>query len=434
MRTPYPYQKSMIDYLKKTPNAALYVDMRLGKSFCTIRALRSLPGRKLIVCPKSVIPTWCNELEAEGIQDYLWFSSEFLKRFKNPSPLWPQWIVCNYEAIQRMKSLPFKHVVIDESVVCKSPTAKLTKFLIQNFQDVERKILLSGNPAPNSPLEYFSQMQFLFGRWMNCDNYWQFRKRYFTSDFNGWNWWARNSSKDSIRIELQKSCYFLSRKDVGVANKKVYEKRYVEMPSEVRKKYREMEKEFATSLPDGTKLETKWVLSQLLFLQELAGGHILGQEVSRFKIRELKTLLEGELKGESVLIWCRFRWEIKMIEEELGCVSISGETPLSLREKYQKDFQSGERLVLCLQVATSKYGLNLSRSSTSIYFSNTFNLDDRDQSEMRIEHNDKKEPLLYIDLVSKGTVEEEILKALQQKRKQAGFYREVIKGIKERVK
>jgi SNF2 family DNA or RNA helicase len=443
LRVLYEYQRNMVDYLISHPKAALFAEMRLGKCITTIRALKHLPGRKLIICPKAVINTWCDELEMEEIRDYGWFSSEELSIFRviPGLGLWvPGWIIMNYEAVTRLSDIElllFKHVVIDESVRIKNPKAQITRFLLKNFEGIERKILLSGNPAPNSPLEYFTQMQFLYGSWMNCDNYWKFRHRYFSSDLQGWNWWTRRGSAEAIKAQLQKNCFFLSRKEVGVENKKVYAKRIVEMPKELAKKYRQMEKAFMTTLPNGKTLETKWVLSQFLYLQEMASGHILNQEISDFKIKELVELLEGELKGEKVLIWCRFRWEIDAIAKFLtkkGIMSgiITGDTPLNKRKALQENFQGNKLDILCMQIATGKHGLNFSAADTMIYFSNTFSSDDRTQSEARIESNTKSQPLLYIDLITKGTIEEDILKALQTKKRKSEFYMTILENMKER--
>lgn len=446
MRKLYPYQENIVKYLKDNAQAAAFVEMRLGKTLCTIRALKDIPGRKLIVCPKSVIPTWCEELEKEGIQDYLWFSSEFLKRHQWKGGMVydiPEWCIVNYEASMRLDDLwkkLFNHIIIDESVAIKNPKAKLTRFFLQNgFHNAERKILLSGNPAPNTPLEYFTQMQFLYGSWMNCDNYWQFRRRYFVSDLQGWQWWTRHSSKDVIRIELQKKCFFLSRKEVGVENKKVYSRRVVEMPVALRKEYKRMEKEFVATLPTGEKLETKYILPRLLYLQEMASGHLVGHEMSDHKIKELVSLLEGELKGEQVLVWCRFTWEIEALQKALSVkgithLAIHGKVSLTDRKKFQKEFNEKIVNVLVLQVQTSRFGLNLSSADQAIYFSNSFSSDDRSQSEMRIELNGKTTPLLYLDIVCKDSIDEDILKALEKKQKDAAYFMEIIDGIKNRQK
>lgn len=430
------------------PNAALFMQMRLGKTFCILRAFRKQNvGRILVVTPKSVIGIWCDEFETEKIKNYCWFSSKEWKKWQKTYGKkigMPKWVVMNYECVIRLTNdelSRFDVVVVDESVRLKDPQTKTTKFFLQNFQNFKQRICLSGEPAPNTPLEYFTQFQFLKGKWMGCDNYWRFRSRYFGSDSSGWNWWPRGSTKQVIQNQIQKDAFVLSRKDAGVAMKKVYQVREVEMPSHVRKEYKRMEKEFVANLPDGTELETKYVLPQLSYLQQMAGGHLKKQHLSDFKIDELVYLLQTELKNEQVLVWSWFTWEIKRIQERLkkeliSCSSITGSVPILLRQDYQSSFQSGKLKVLCMQVATGKYGLNLSRASTAIYFSNSLKPDDRNQSEYRIEHNTKKsETLLYIDIVTKNTVDVGVLNALKRKKANAAYFLgDIVNSIKERNK
>lgn len=446
MRSLYPHQEGMVRYLKENKNAALYAEMRLGKCITTIRALKDEPGRKLIICPKTVIPVWCEELLREGVINHTWLSSDWrhnLITFTQLGGQLPEWVVVNYEGVQRLgeKMMKwFNTVIIDESTAIKSPTTKITKYCLQHLAHCKRKILLSGNPAPNTPLEYFPQMQFLYGKWMNCENYWQFRHRYFASDLMGWQWWARSSSKDVIRVELQKSAYLLSRKDVGLESIKVYEKRYVEMPKALAKEYKRMEKEFVVNLPNGKQLETQYILAKLSYLQQLASGHCSKQKFSDFKIKELISLLMGELKNEAVVVWCQFRWEIDEIakalhDRKIMALKITGDTKLEFRKEYQAKFNAGKFNVLIMQVQTGKFGINLARSSTAIYFSNSLVPENRDQSEARIDLVTKKEPLLYLDLVTKNTVDETILKNLQKKKKNSRYFMEsVVQELKEKYK
>jgi SNF2 family DNA or RNA helicase len=84
-----------------------------------------------------------------------------------------------------------------------------------------------------------------------------------------------------------------------------------------------------------------------------------------------------------------------------------------------------------MQVSTGKFGLNLSSASTAIYFSNSLRPEDRIQSEYRIEANNKKEPLLYVDLLTKGTVDERILNVLKKKQTHA---RDFLSGVVEELR
>jgi SNF2 family DNA or RNA helicase len=404
----HPYQENAVSYLKKTANAALWMDMRLGKTICTIEALKE-KHNVLVVCPKSVIPDWKEKA--------------------------PNWNVINYEQLKKINTNP--HVlVVDESVRVKNPKAQTTKLLFQRFANVPRKILLSGNPAPNTPLEYFTQMSFLNNGegWLKCSNYWQFRNRYFTSDYMGYQWWPKPGTKELIKKDLEKSCFVLTRKQAGLKNKKIYEKRYVEMPPKLKKVYKRLEKEFVAKLPDGKELELDSVLVQVNYLQQMAGGFISNQEISDFKVSEVRDLLEGELKGESVVIWTNYRWEQEMLVKKFPyAFIINGDTSLDARKRYVDHFnRTGGTMVI--SQACGKYGLNLSHSSTAIYFSNSYNYDTRTQSEDRIVHLSKDEPLLYVDLITKDTIQEDVIKRLQSKHRNSRYFMgELINTLRRRV-
>lgn len=444
----YLHQEKGVNYLRNATNPALFWEMRLGKSKTVIRAFNGDINRKLIVCPKSVINTWIDELETEGITNYAYCTSEHLTRLKRikEQTAWfidPNWMIMNYEAVMKLSikdiEKEFQIVIIDESVRIKEPRTKVTKFFLQNFRNVKKRVILSGNPAPNNALEYYTQMKFLHGRWMGCDNFWQFRERFFSSDYQGWTWWPRGASKELIRTQLQKDAYILSRKDVGMVTDKIYEKRMIDMPENIKREYRRMEKEFVCNLPSGEKLETNYVVSQLNFLQQLAGGQLKGQKFSDFKIKELVNLLNGELKGEKIVVFCQFLWELGEIKKALQqqkilCESISGKTTLESRNLIQNQFNKSNVIdVLIMQVGTGRFGLNLSAASTVIYYSNSLKPDDRIQSEERIFHPEKKEPLLYVDLITKNSIDEHILKALKAKDRQAKFFLgQIVEGIRER--
>jgi SNF2 family DNA or RNA helicase len=79
-------------------------------------------------------------------------------------------------------------------------------------------------------------------------------------------------------------------------------------------------------------------------------------------------------------------------------------------------------------------GLDFSAASTAIYYSNSLNPEDRLQSEDRIVHPAKREPLLYIDLLTRGSVDEDIHLALQDKGAESKFFlSRVLRNFKERV-
>jgi hypothetical protein len=67
------------------------------------------------------------------------------------------------------------------------------------------------------------------------------------------------------------------------------------------------------------------------------------------------------------------------------------------------------------QVKCGKFGLDWSVASTAIYYSNPYDMEDRAQSEDRIVSATKTEPVLYIDLITKDTIDEEVTEVLRDK-------------------
>lgn len=412
--------------------------MRLGKSHALISAFNH-HDYVLVVCPKPVVGVWADELRADGVPgtDMLMVSSGGLDSVRRI----PKWTIANYEAVLRFPEKwlqKFDVVVLDEAVRIKNPKAKLTKFFVKHFRNA-RRCIASGNLAPESPLEYFSPMQFVYGKWMGCENFWQFRHRYFSSDFRGWTWWPKNRRiKEEIKEAVKRDAYVLSRKDVGLANEKIFQKRVVEMPPKLKKLYRQMEDEFALSLPDGNEIEVKHTIVQLNYLCQLAGGGTTKGWLSDHKVDELVTLLKGELADEQVVVWFRFNFEIvqvaeRLLKEKISFQSITGDSETEERTQIKAWFKIGMCRVLLLQVKTGLYGLNLSSASTAIYFSHPLSSNERLQSEDRIEHVTKKEPLLYIELVSKDTVDSDLCKALREKQNQSQYFLgQVIENMRER--
>ena len=438
MRTPYKHQKKGIQYLKSRAHSALLWEMRTGKSHAIIAAFNHL-DRVLVVCPKPVTSVWHDELRADGIRrgDMLMVDSGGLDSVRRL----PKWVVANYEAVLRFPEKwlsKFDVVVLDEAVRIKNPKAKLTKFFIKNFRSA-RRCIASGNLAPESPLEYFSPMQFLYGEWMGCRNFWQFRHRYFWSDPRGWAWWPKSKrTKEQIKDAVKADAYVLSRKDVGLANEKIFQQRVIEMPPKLRKLYKEMEDEFAMTLPDGQEIEVKHVIVQLNYLCQLAGGGTTKGWLADHKIDELVTLLKGELAGEQVVVWFRFNIEIahvaeRLLKEDIRFGVITGDSEKENRTQIQAWFKIGLIRVLLIQVRTGLYGLNLSEASTAIYFSHPLSSNERLQSEDRIAHPNKRGPLLYVELVSKDSVDSDLCNALKKKQNQSRYFLgQVIENMKER--
>jgi SNF2 family DNA or RNA helicase len=156
------------------------------------------------------------------------------------------------------------------------------------------------------------------------------------------------------------------------------------------------------------------------WMQRLCGGYLPGEQCESWKYLYVQDLLNTELKGERVVVWCAFNDEISRLQSLLkpssSVASLTGETSQEDRKSAIRKFRSKEVRILIVQQRLGKFGLDLSCSNTAVYFSNAYSLELRAQSEDRIVMPGKKEPLLYIDLITKNTVEEGIYNDLRDKK------------------
>jgi SNF2 family DNA or RNA helicase len=432
MRKFYQHQSDAFAYLaRQAGSGALFMQMRLGKTLVAIRYLHSFPKdlKVLVVCPMEGIWAWKRELDLENKLYSILVGSKKQRLDNLQKKILSSWFIINYEGVrtieEELKKEKWDAIILDESRRIANPKAKTTKAL-QSFPRpfAQRRIVLSGEPAPEGPLEYFEQYKFVYGGFMGCGNYWQFRNAYF-QELAPHEWVPKPRILDQLKRQIREKGFFLSRKEAGMPDKKVYEVRTLKLPPDLQKIYKEIKKDFVASL-NGIKLSTKWVPVQYLWLQQMASGWLSNKHLWAGKSFQLFELLSGELKNEQVVVWFRFNNALRYcfdLLKEFKVAKITGEESREKRESAINEFRAGRLRVLLLQIKCGKSAIDLSNSSTAIYFTNSHSLEERKQSEDRILNPSKKEPLLYLDLVTEGTVEADILQLLREKSGESQFYK-----------
>jgi len=312
------------------------------------------------------------------------------------------------------------------------PKAKVTKYFTKYFRNVPNRFILCGTPAPESELDYFSQCKFLDENIFKGYSYWTFRSTFFSPcGFGGHDWKITEKGKQYISTQLKKYCYMLKRSDVNIGGKKIFERKIVELPDNIRKIYNKCEKEFILyDLQDKKTLSTIYAMTRYVWLKRLCSGFIEHNLQSSHKIDTLKEILQTELKGEQVLIWAVYIDEVKAISDSLCCPLIYGDiTPVD-RETIRKDFQSGKHKYLVCQPETMKSGVKLSAASAAIYFSTPESALTREQSEDRILDLSSNKSSLIIDLCTVDTIEEDILMSLLKKEASRSWLNRLLRRYK----
>ena len=417
--------------------------MRLGKTFLTIKWIKTRPERNsvLIVCPKEVIRVWVKEFAKENIKaiPLVGTSEQKLRTLLDAKDKGDNYFITNTAGlVKNGKNLEhvkipgresnialfeWDIVVIDESTSIRTATATITKVCIKHL-NAKYKAILSGLPNPEGPEDFVCQLIWLFGSVMNCDNYYKFRAAHMSCLGYG-GWVVRKKSKEKLKKVVQEKCIILSRKSAGVGSKKVRSIRYVTIPNKIKKAMLSARKDFEL----GDKLSNN-VLVPLIWISQLAGGLYADEELQHDeKLKEVVRLLKVELKNQPIVIWARYTAEILAIKDYI-------KKKLKLKVEIIKSgldndttvekFMDGKLDIIVCQPKSLKMGVDLSISSTAICYSNYYDAEIRAQIEDRIVHPEKSEPVLIIDIVAEDTLDEVMPEILGKKRYTSQSFLEVI--------
>ena len=185
-------------------------------------------------------------------------------------------------------------------------------------------------------------------------------------------------------------------------------------------------KKHALAMLNGKVTTTVTVLTQLMRLQQITCGHFVAddgttQEVKNNRMQELLNALE-QTEGKAI-IWCHWQKDAKSIIEQIkkeygpgSVVDYYGLTPQDERQDNIRKFQSDPKCRFLVGTpSTGGYGITLTAANTVIYYSNGYDLEKRLQSEDRAHRIGQKENVTYIDIICEDTVDEKIVKSLQDK-------------------
>lgn len=443
---PYNHQKIAFNFaiekLETNGCAALLMDMGLGKSLTSIAiagalALEDKIEKLLVVCPTSIISVWQEEFKKFADYDYniesLTGSTMDKRKQKLVSLSFKRGLkvaVVNYEATWRMeKELLFYKpdmIICDESQKIKNPSANQSKTLHRLGIKAKYKMILTGTPVQNTPMDVFSQWKFLdpyiFGL-----SFYAFRNRYAVMGGYYNHQIIRYKNMDELTSKAHSIAYRITKEEALDLPEQVFLNRYCELEPIARRTYDKVAKESYAELLGGEITATN-VLTKLMRLSQIAGGHVKDdrgrmQVISKAKINELKDIMDEIIicNKKKLVVFARFIPEIESIkklaeEMQIQFTYITGKIKIEDRGEMYGKFQTDENIKLFIaQIQTAGLGITLTAADTAVFYSLDFNYANYSQAISRTHRIGQKNLCTYINLISTETVDEKIIKALENK-------------------
>ena len=455
---PYAHQIKALEKSWAQETYGLFMEMGTGKSKVLVDNIAMLYDRgaikgALIVAPKGVYKNWHDIEFPVHLPDHvehtkvLWEPNITKKKqweldtlFDDKGDL--KILIMNVEAFSTQKGLDFAHsflniflgralIGIDESTTIKNPTAKRTKNILKLADLAKYRRILTGSPVTKSPLDLFSQCKFLDPFHLGYDSYYAYRSRYahmLDRNFGGRRVQIVGSYRrlDELAAKLEKFSYRVLKEDCLDLPAKVFTKRLVELTDEQKKVYAQM-KQMALAMLDGKIMSTVNVMTQLMRLHQVTCGHFKADDktITHLKNNRLDSLMQllEETDGK-VIIWANYVEDIKIIVESLkkaygddSTVEYHGAVDSTLRQDNIAQFQqkNSPTRYFVGNPQTGGYGITLTAANTVVYYSNSYDLEKRLQSEDRAHRIGQTGSVTYVDLIAEGTIDEKIVKSLRSK-------------------
>jgi SNF2 family DNA or RNA helicase len=435
---PLDHQKVAVSLCLKNRSFGLFMEMGTGKT----KVMLDLMGYYaetlevnpcLVVCPVSVMDNWA----AEVVKHQPTLKCMVLGGTREERVSLLQvgmrqgfhLFIVNYESAWRLEDELLKYkwgmVVLDESTKIKHRSSQQAKGIMRIAKSVRRRYIMSGTPMPNSPLELFNQIKFLdetvFG-----SNFYVFRDRYAVmGGYQGYQvigW----KNLEELATKLGGVSYRVLKKDCLDLPDKVYKEYRLPMSDAFRKIYEEFAEEMVTEISGQTIMATV-VLAKLTKLRQLTSGFVYSDQHSvitmedQQKLKQLKEILEEVTPRHKVVIWTTFRHEMAMIEKllselKLRSVKIDGTVPQDERQEAIRKFQEEDSFrVFIGQQHAGGLGITLTAADYCIFFSNDYSPEIRLQCEDRLHRIGQKNPVTYVDIIMKATIDVTIKRMLIKK-------------------
>lgn len=429
---PHEYQSYATEFILSHPISAVFLEMGLGKSVITLSAIFDLCLDSFLVCKVLVIAplrvardTWPAEINKWDHLKGLSYSvavgteKERIDALKKQSTLY----IINRENVDWLvhkSGIPFHFdmVVIDELSSFKSYGAKRFKSLLKVRPSVKRIVGLTGTPSSNGLMDLWAEFRILdlgqrLGRYIS-----HYRNTYFKPDKRNaqivFSYKPLPGAEEEIYKQISDITISMKSTDYLKMPEYVSNEVFVTLSDKEWKVYSDFKEDMVANLGDeDIDAVNAAVLSGKLL--QMANGAVYDSEnkahvIHDKKLDALEDLIEGA-NGKPVLVAYWYKHDLERIKERFPVRQIQSSKDI-------EDWNDGKIPIAVIHPASAGHGLNLqSGGSTLIWFGLTWSLELYQQTNARLYRQGQKDTVIVHHIITKNTIDEDVLLALTKKEK-----------------
>ena len=429
---PHEYQKYATNFILEHPVAAVLLEMGLGKSVITLTAILELMyerfeiGKVLVIAPLRVArDTWPAEIEKWEHLHALSYSVVIGTEAERKAALRTKASIYlinreNVDWLITKSGYPFDFdmVVIDELSSFKSASAKRFKSLLKVRPKVKRIVGLTGTPSSNGLMDLWAEFRLLdmgerLGRYIS-----HYRMNFFVPDKRNqqmiFSYKPRDGAEDAIYRLISDITISMKSADFLKMPECILNEVEVHLSEKEWEQYDGLRQDMVLSLED-TEIDAVNAAALSGKLLQMANGAVYDEDTTAIHIHDrkldaLEDLIEGA-NGKPLLIAYWYNHDLQRIREKFHIREIK-------TSKDIKDWNNGAIPVAVIHPASAGHGLNLqSGGSTLVWFGLTWSLELYQQTNARLWRQGQNETVVIHHIIAKGTIDEDVMKALRRKEK-----------------
>ena len=432
---PHNYQQFAIDFITNNPIAAILLDMGMGKTAITLMAIQYLMyetfevSKVLVICPLRVTRTWRDEIgkweQLHGLS-YSIVTGTDTQRKKALAADADIYII-NRENVPWLvdkSGVPFSFdmVVIDELSSFKNHQTARHKALMKVRSGIQRIVGLTGTPASQGLMDLFAEFKVLdmgqrLGRFIG-----QYRLNYFRPDkVNGnivYSYKLLPGAEEKIYEKIQDITISMKAVDFLDMPELISNEYPVYLDEAEMDKYESLKKDLILSTPEH-EVTAANAASLVNKLSQMANGAVYTDDENTItfhdkKLDALEDIIESA-NGRPIMVAYWFKHDYSRIVSRLNQIGVKY-MKIDSDESITK-WNNREIPVALIHPASAGHGLNLQQGgNTMVWFGITWSLELYQQCVCRLYRQGQTEgTVTIIHLISKGTIDEKIMKALSEK-------------------
>lgn len=438
---PHKYQNYATDFILENPIAAIFLDCGLGKTVITLTAIEELLNdrfeveRVLIIAPLRVArDTWPAEIQKWSHLSHLTYAVAVGSTAKRIAALRQraEVTIINRENVDWLVShntFDFDMVVIDELSSFKSRQARRFKALMKVRPTVKRVVGLTGTPSSNGLMDLWAEFRLLdmgkrLGMFIG-----HYRDEFFLPDRRSaqmiFSYKPKPGAEEEIYRRISDVTISMKSADYLKLPELVMTTKVVTMTPKERRTYDALRKDLVVSVGE-TEIDAVSAAALSNKLLQMAGGSVydgdgMAHAIHAQKLNALEDLVESA-NGRPVLVAYWFKHEAERIRERMKVREIQTSKDIA-------DWNAGKIPVALIHPASAGHGLNLQEGgSILIWFSLTWSLELYQQTNARLYRQGQKDTVSIIHIITEGTIDEDVMKALERKDKTQTALIEAVKA------